>query len=142
MINFFFEDIDEFDIKKTDIEKNIEKLVINENRILGDVNYILCSDNYLLNINREYLNHDYFTDVISFDYCEDNVISGDIFISVDTVSDNAKEYGATFENELERVMIHGVLHFVGYNDKTESDQKNNARQRKPVSFFIQISNAS
>ena len=68
MINFFFEDIDEFDIKKTDIEKNIEKLVINENRILGDVNYILCSDNYLLNINREYLNHDYFTDVISFDH--------------------------------------------------------------------------
>ncbi|MBR5644796.1 MAG: rRNA maturation RNase YbeY [Salinivirgaceae bacterium] len=136
MINFFFEDIDEFDIKKTDIEKNIEKLVINENRILGDVNYILCSDNYLLNINREYLNHDYFTDVISFDYCEDNVISGDIFISVDTVSDNAKEYGATFENELERVMIHGVLHFVGYNDKTESDQKTmRAKENQYLSLF-------
>lgn len=136
MINFFFEDIDEFDIKKTDIEKNIEKLVINENRILGDVNYILCSDNYLLNINREYLNHDYFTDVISFDYCEDNVISGDIFISVDTVSDNAKEYGATFENELERVMIHGVLHFVSYNDKTESDQKTmRAKENQYLSLF-------
>lgn len=136
MINFFFEDIDEFDIKKTDIEKNIEKLVINENRILGDVNYILCSDNYLLNINREYLNHDYFTDVISFDYCEDNVISGDIFISVDTVSDNAKEYNATFENELERVMIHGVLHFVGYNDKTESDQKTmRAKENQYLSLF-------
>lgn len=136
MINFFFEDIDEFDIKKTDIEKNIEKLVINENRILGDVNYILCSDNYLLNINREYLNHDYFTDVISFDYCEDNVISGDIFISVDTVSDNAKEYGATFENELERVMIHGVLHFVGYNDKTEGDQKTmRAKENQYLSLF-------
>lgn len=136
MINFFFEDIDEFDIKKTDIEKNIEKLVINENRILGDVNYILCSDNYLLNINREYLNHDYFTDVISFDYCEDNVISGDIFISVDTVSDNAKEYDATFENELERVMIHGVLHFVGYNDKTESDQKTmRAKENQYLSLF-------
>jgi rRNA maturation RNase YbeY len=136
VINFFFEDIDEFDIKKTDIEKNIEKLVINENRILGDVNYILCSDNYLLNINREYLNHDYFTDVISFDYCEDNVISGDIFISVDTVSDNAKEYGATFENELERVMIHGVLHFVGYNDKTESDQKTmRAKENQYLSLF-------
>lgn len=136
MINFFFEDIDEFDIKKTDIEKNIEKLVINENRILGDVNYILCSDNYLLNINREYLNHDYFTDVISFDYCEDNVISGDIFISVDTVLDNAKEYGATFENELERVMIHGVLHFVGYNDKTESDQKTmRAKENQYLSLF-------
>ena len=136
MINFFFEDIDEFDIKKTDIEKNIEKLVINENRILGDVNYILCSDNYLLNINREYLNHDYFTDVISFDYCEDNVISGDIFISVDTVSDNAKEYGTTFENELERVMIHGVLHFVGYNDKSDEESKTmRAKENQYLSLF-------
>ncbi|MBO7145068.1 MAG: rRNA maturation RNase YbeY [Salinivirgaceae bacterium] len=99
----------------------MEKLVANEDRTLGDVNYILCSDAYLLDINRQYLNHDYYTDVISFDYCEDNVISGDIFISVDTVADNAKEYGVTFEKELARVMIHGVLHFVGYNDKSDEE---------------------
>ena len=136
MVNFFFEDIDEFDIKKLDVEKNIEKLVTNENRILGDVNYILCSDAYLLDINRQYLNHDYYTDVISFDYCEENVISGDIFISVDTVADNAKEYGATFENELERVMIHGVLHFVGYNDKSDEESKTmRAKENQYLSLF-------
>ncbi len=121
MINVFFEDTDEFDLSKFNIESNIEKLVTNENKTLGDVNYILCSDAYLLDINRQYLNHDYYTDVISFDYCEDNVISGDIFISVDTVADNAKEYGVTFEKELARVMIHGVLHFVGYNDKSDEE---------------------
>lgn len=121
MINIFFEDTAEFDLSKLNVEANIEKLVNNENRTLGDVNYILCSDAYLLDINRQYLNHDYYTDVISFDYCEDNVISGDIFISVDTVADNAKEYGVTFEKELARVMIHGVLHFVGYNDKSDEE---------------------
>ena len=121
MINIFFEDTDEFDLSKLNVESNIEKLVTNEDRTLGDVNYILCSDAYLLDINRQYLNHDYYTDVISFDFCEDNVISGDIFISVDTVADNAKEYGVTFEKELARVMIHGVLHFVGYNDKSDEE---------------------
>ena len=121
MINIFFEDTDEFDLSKLNVESNIEKLVANEDRTLGDVNYILCSDAYLLDINRQYLNHDYYTDVISFDYCEDNVISGDIFISVDTVADNAKEYGVTFEKELARVMIHGVLHVVGYNDKSDEE---------------------
>ncbi|MBR2194829.1 MAG: rRNA maturation RNase YbeY [Salinivirgaceae bacterium] len=121
MINIFFEDTAEFDLSNYNVEANIEKLVNNENKTLGDVNYILCSDAYLLDINRQYLNHDYYTDVISFDYCEDNVISGDIFISVDTVADNAKEYGVTFEKELARVMIHGVLHFVGYNDKSDEE---------------------
>lgn len=123
MINFFFEDIDEIKLENLNIETNIEKLVVNENKILGEVNYILCSDSYLLEINKQYLSHDYYTDVITFDYCEDDVISGDIFISIDTVSDNAKEYGATFEQELERVMIHGVLHLVGYNDKAEDEVK-------------------
>lgn len=123
MINFFFEDIDEIKLENLNIETNIEKLVVNENKILGEVNYILCSDSYLLEINKQYLNHDYYTDVITFDYCEDDVISGDIFISVETVADNAKEYGVTFEQELERVMIHGVLHLVGYNDKAEDEVK-------------------
>ena len=121
MINIFFEDIDEFDTTNLKIEENIEKLAASENRIPGDINYILCSDPYLLDINRQYLNHDYYTDVITFDYSEDNIISGDIFISVDTVADNAKEYNVTFEKELERVMIHGVLHLVGYNDKSDDE---------------------
>lgn len=123
MVNFFFEDTDEFDVSHLNVEKNIEILVQTENRTMGEVSYIFCSDDYLLNINKQYLNHDYYTDVISFDYCEDDVISGDIFISVDTVRDNAKEYNVDFEKELERVMVHGVLHFVGYKDKTDEDSK-------------------
>jgi len=123
VVNFFFEDTDEFDVSHLNVEKNIEILVQTENRTMGEVSYIFCSDDYLLNINKQYLNHDYYTDVISFDYCEDDVISGDIFISVDTVRDNAKEYNVDFEKELERVMVHGVLHFVGYKDKTDEDSK-------------------
>lgn len=123
MINFFFEETDEFDVSGLNVEKNIETVLANENRTLGEVNYIFCSDEYLLNINKQYLNHDYYTDVISFDYTEDGIISGDIFISVDTVKDNAKEYEVEFEKELARVMVHGVLHFIGYKDKTDEDAK-------------------
>lgn len=123
MINFFFEETDEFDVNDLNVEKNIETVLANENRTLGEVNYIFCSDDYLLNINKQYLNHDYYTDVISFDYSEDGIISGDIFISVDTVKDNAKEYEVEFKKELARVMVHGVLHFIGYKDKTDEDAK-------------------
>lgn len=136
MINIFFEETPEFDFTNLKIEQNIEKLAESENRTLGDISYILCSDNYLLEINRQYLNHDYFTDVITFDYSEDNVISGDIFISVDTVADNAKEYNVTFEKELERVMVHGVLHLVGYNDKSDSEVKQmRAKENQYLSLF-------
>lgn len=123
MVSFFFEDIEEFDLSKFNVEANVEKLVANEGKIMGDINYILCSDTYLLEMNKQYLKHDYYTDVITFDYCEDDVLSGDIFISVDTVRDNAKEYEVTFEKELQRVMIHGVLHLAGYKDKTDEDSK-------------------
>jgi len=136
VINIFFEETPEFDFTNLKIEQNIEKLAESENRTLGDISYILCSDNYLLEINRQYLNHDYFTDVITFDYSEDNVISGDIFISVDTVADNAKEYNVTFEKELERVMVHGVLHLVGYNDKSDSEVKQmRAKENQYLSLF-------
>lgn len=136
MINIFFEETPEFDLTNLKIEQNIEKLAESENQTLGDISYILCSDNYLLEINRQYLNHDYFTDVITFDYSEENVISGDIFISVDTVADNAKEYNVTFEKELERVMVHGVLHLVGYNDKSDSEVKQmRAKENQYLSLF-------
>ena len=130
MINFFFEETDEFDVNDLNVEKNIETVLANENRTLGEVNYIFCSDEYLLNINKQYLNHDYYTDVISFDYSEDGIISGDIFISVDTVKDNANEYEVEFKKELARVMVHGVLHFIGYKDKTEEDAKQMRQQEK------------
>ncbi len=95
-----------------------------EIRRIGDVNIIFCSDNYLLDVNRRFLGHDYFTDIITFDYCEGDKLSGDLFISIDTVRDNAVEYGAeSFEQELARVMVHGILHLIGYDDHTPEEQK-------------------
>lgn len=88
---------------------------------IGEIAYIFCSDPRLLEVNKQYLGHDYFTDIITFDYSEGEKIAGDIFISVDTVANNAKEYGVTFDNELMRVMIHGVLHLTGQGDKTDKE---------------------
>ena len=94
-----------------------------EIRRIGDVNIIFCSDNYILDVNLKYLQHDYFTDIITFDYCENNVLSGDLFISVDSVRENSVFYNTEFEDELNRVMVHGILHLIGYDDHTEEDQK-------------------
>ena len=90
-----------------------------EIRRIGDVNIIFCSDNYILDVNLKYLQHDYFTDIITFDYCENNVLSGDLFISVDSVRENSVFYNTEFEDELNRVMVHGILHLIGYDDHTE-----------------------
>ncbi len=100
----------------------VEKLSSNNSDVsVGNVTFVFCSDDYLKDINIQYLNHDYFTDVITFDYSNENVISGDILISIDMVKINAIEYGVNFDNELYRVMIHGVLHLMGYNDYTNDD---------------------
>lgn len=89
----------------------------------GDISYIFCSDEYLLDVNKQYLNHDYYTDIITFNYNEGNIVSGDIFISVDTVMSNAVEYeSGNFEEEFNRVVIHGVLHLCGFDDKSNEDQ--------------------
>lgn len=100
---------------------------------VGDVNVIFCSDPYLLGINRLYLQHDYYTDIITFDYCEDGVLSGDLFISVDTVLGNAAEYKVMFHVELLRVIIHGVMHLVGYKDKTDVDA---AKMRERENHYL------
>lgn len=89
----------------------------------GEINYIFCDDKYLLEINNKYLNHNTLTDIISFDYSLGKLVSGDIFISVDRVKENAKKFHAFFEDELHRVMIHGILHFCRYNDKTKDEKK-------------------
>ena len=94
-----------------------------EIRRIGDITIIFCSDNYILDINRKYLGHDYFTDIITFDYCSGNVLSGDLFISVDSVKENSVEYGTEFEYELNRVIVHGILHLIGYDDHTDEDVK-------------------
>lgn len=88
---------------------------------LGTLNFIFCDDDYILSVNRQYLKHDYYTDVITFDYCEDIVLSGDIFISLDTVESNSKEFDTTYENEFNRVICHSILHLIGFKDKTDLD---------------------
>lgn len=121
MISFNSEETSFSPSGKLLLKRWIKEVIQSGSCTVGDVNYIFCSDDYLLSINRQYLSHDYYTDVITFDYVEDNRISGDIFISVDTVRANSEEYGTTFEDEMLRVMIHGVLHLMGYDDHEESD---------------------
>ena len=89
----------------------------------GDISYIFCSDEKILEINREYLDHDYYTDIITFDYTEKNRISGDIFISIDTVKSNADEFKVSYEEELHRIIIHGILHLCGINDKGPGERE-------------------
>lgn len=109
--------------EKTRIKKWIAEVVKREGKKLGDLGYIFCDDEYLLEANVEYLNHDTYTDIITFDYVEGDVISGDMMISVDRVRENAKTFGVSFERELHRVIIHGVLHLLGNGDKSEKEAK-------------------
>jgi probable rRNA maturation factor len=94
-----------------------------ENFSLGNIAIIYCSDSYILDMNQKFLKHDYYTDIITFDYCEGNVLSGDLFISIDSIRDNAAHFGTTFDDELNRVMVHGILHLMGYDDHTKEQQK-------------------
>lgn len=109
--------------------KFIEKVIMEENRIPGDLNFIFTGDENLLEINRKFLNHNYYTDVIAFDYSEGKEISGEIYISMDTVRKNAYNYNVSFESEILRVMLHGTFHLCGYDDKSE-EQKAEMRMRE------------
>lgn len=97
-------------------------VIKNEKHSVGEINYILCTDEYLLTINKDFLNHDTYTDVITFDYTENKIISGEIYISIERIKENALKYNVETENELNRVMVHGLLHLLGYKDKTKSDK--------------------
>jgi probable rRNA maturation factor len=122
MILFVNDDSVSFNLKNKRLIKSWIKDIIQQNKKeVGDINYIFCSDEKILEINKEFLKHDYYTDIISFDYCEENKISGDIFISIDTVKSNSIKYKTEFLEELHRVIIHGVLHFLGFKDKTKAD---------------------
>jgi len=120
-INFFTEDIT-YNLKhKTDIRNWILETIHSEGFVLEELNFIFCSDAYLLNMNQQYLDHDTYTDVITFDNSEElKTIVGDIFISIDRIRENAAEFKRTITNELCRVMIHGTLHLLGYPDKTKT----------------------
>ena len=121
MIQFFFENIDPITISAQTSEW-LKKLVVAENKKLGKINYIFVTDEGLLKVNQDFLNHDYYTDIITFDYVKGKTISADIFVSLPRISENALEHSKDFESELHRVLAHGLLHLCGYKDKTEDDQ--------------------
>ncbi|AGC66856.1 hypothetical protein ASNER_086 [Candidatus Uzinura diaspidicola str. ASNER] len=124
MIFYFWETYFKLDYEKL-LNNWIISIIEHENGILGEINYIYCNDDHLLMINKKYLNHDFYTDVITFNYVRYTKISGDIFISIDRVKENALKWGVSFEKELYRIMIHGVLHLLSYNDKFIMQDKEN-----------------
>lgn len=132
MLNFFFENIENLSINEN-ITSWIEYIITHEGKKLGDINYIFCDDEYLLKINQDYLQHDYYTDIITFDYVKGKKISGDIFVSVTRVSENAPLLSKSFDEELHRVIAHGVLHLCGYKDKTEAEIK---EMRNKEDFYL------
>lgn len=112
----------DFDLEnEPSYEKWISTIIQSEEKEEGEINYIFCDDDYLLKINVDYLDHDTLTDIISFDYSEGNFLQGDIFISIERVRENAAEFNTIFEEELKRVMAHGILHYCGYKDKSEEE---------------------
>ncbi len=110
-------------IRRRDNSAWVKRVAASYGRKLGDVAYIFCDDEEILRVNRQYLQHDYYTDIITFDYDEDDVISGDLFISLDTVRTNAEQLGFPYEQELNRVIIHGILHLCGINDKGPGERE-------------------
>ncbi|MBP3567234.1 MAG: rRNA maturation RNase YbeY [Paraprevotella sp.] len=110
-------------IKKRENNAWIKAVAASYGKKVGEIAYIFVNDEKILEVNREYLQHDYYTDIITFDYCEDDIISGDLFISLDTVRTNAEQVGVTYEQELYRVIIHGILHLCGINDKGPGERE-------------------
>ena len=120
MIQFFFENIDKITIDST-LAVWLEDIILTEGKKPGDINYIFCDDEYLLQVNKEYLQHDYYTDIITFDYVKGKTNSGDIFVSLPRIFDNAETLSKDFDSEFFRVLAHGILHLCGYKDKTDEE---------------------
>ncbi len=132
---YFFNEKHSFRLRnKNKIKRWIKNTIQNEGFSLEGINVIFTSDDHLLEINKEHLNHDYYTDIITFNYNENQQVSSDLFISVDRVKDNAKTQKTTFTNEMHRVIIHGVLHLLGYNDKTDTQI---AEMRSKENFYLE-----
>lgn len=121
-ISFFFEEVAVIRIKQQFLRQAIQSLAKNENKKAGEINIIFCSDEYLLRINREFLSHDFYTDIVTFDNSQGETLAGELYISMDRVRENSVSYGVTFKKELARVVIHGVLHLAGYKDKRKSEK--------------------
>ena len=135
MISFFEEDI-KYNLKdKNKVKRWITSVCKAYHKQVGAINYIFCSDEYLLEINREYLKHDYYTDIITFDLSESKEeIDGELYISIDRVKENAASLPTEFTKELKRVLVHGILHLIGYSDKTEDDEK---EMRRLENIYLQ-----
>lgn len=123
MISYNVDGVKMPNIRRRDTSAWIKAVAATYGRKVGEVAYIFVDDKKILEVNRQYLQHDYYTDIITFDYTEDDVISGDLFISLDTVRTNAEQVGATYDNELHRVIIHGILHLCGINDKGPGERE-------------------
>ena len=123
MITYNAEDVKLPTIKKRETTRWIKKVAATYGRKVGEIGYMFVNDEKILEVNNEYLGHDYYTDVISFDYCEGDILNGDIVISLDTVRTNAEKFGKTYEEELYRVIIHGILHLCGINDKGPGERE-------------------
>ncbi|MDR2238630.1 MAG: rRNA maturation RNase YbeY [Chryseobacterium sp.] len=131
MIQFFYENLPES--VTTDYQQWLEDIILSEEKKTGEISYIFCDDEYLLKINQDYLQHDYYTDIITFDYVKGKTISGEIFVSLQRVSDNASTLLRDYEEELRRVLAHGILHLAGYKDKTEEEEK---EMRRKEDFYL------
>jgi rRNA maturation RNase YbeY len=129
---------DFINVNKPDINYNktsnwLQQVIIDNKKQIKEISVVFCNDEYLLELNKKYLNHDFNTDIITFNYSKNNNISGDLLISLDTVSSNAKIYNVEFNNELHRVMVHGILHLLGFDDKTEEQQ---SLMREKEDFYL------
>lgn len=122
-IVFDVEGVEMPSLKEKEVKEWIKQIAAKFDRKVGELAYIFCSDEKILEVNQEYLQHDYYTDIITFDYSEGKTISGDMFISLDTVRSNSEQYGTNYDEELLRVIIHGVLHLCGMNDKTDEEER-------------------
>lgn len=121
MISYFLEDTNfKFNTRRR-TSRWLKSVAEIENRSIGEINIIFCSDPYILDLNIKSLNHHFFTDIITFDYCEGDILSGDLYISIDTVRANAEFYNTDFDNELYRVIVHGLLHLIGYDDHSDEE---------------------
>lgn len=123
MVQIHYEDTEILDLDPEFFVSWLSVVATKEDKELGELNLIFCSDDYLLQMNREHLNHDYYTDIITFDYVDGHILSGDLFISIDRVKENAASFEVEMEQELFRVVVHGFLHLAGYGDRTDVEEK-------------------
>lgn len=133
-INIYFEEVSKIALPKRKLYDFIFDILALENSNSGAINFIFCNDSYLLKINNEFLKHDFYTDIITFDYSENKIISGDLFLSLDRIKENAILYKISLIDEILRVMVHGILHMVGYNDKTRNERK---MMKEKENFYLE-----